>query len=212
MFYIKNVQKTIAMKNVVIILTMILGGSFFNTLIANEGDFPKVKMNEVPAERKISLVMEGLKENHTIVLQDANAGVLMRESTGENRKYAKVLNLKNLPNGTYYVVIDSELKKMVQPLSLTDKGVKIYENRSRTYYKPFIKVDDQHIDLSMFNGRLADVSVTIYNNKSEEIFTETFENVLTVERRYLMKEFAYGKYTIEVNTPEDTYFKSFVVR
>lgn len=200
------------MKNVVIILTLILGGSFFNTLLANDENFPNVKMNGVPAERKVSLVIEGLKANHTITLQDANAAVLMKESTGESYKYGKVLNLQNLPNGTYYVVIDSELKKMVQPLALTDNGVEIYENRSRTYYKPFIKVNDRHLDLSLFNGRLATVEVTIYNDKSEEIFTETLENVLTIERRYQMKNFAYGKYRIRVKTPQDTYYKEFVVR
>jgi hypothetical protein len=208
MFY----QKAIVMKNVVLILTLILGVSAVNTLLATDSSFPDVKMKGIPAERKVSLVLEGLKENHTIMLQDANAVVLMKASTGEHRTYAKVLNLKNLPNGTYYVVIDSELKKMVQPISLQDNGVQVYENRSRTYYKPFIKVHEGYIDLSLFNGRLADVAVTIYNNKGREVFTETFENILTVERRYQMKKFANGKYTMKVKTPQDTYFKQFVIR
>jgi hypothetical protein len=174
--------------------------------------FPTVRIDGIPTEKKLSVVISELKESHTIKLTDLSAMVLMEVETGANTKFAKLLNLTSLPDGTYHIVVEGSQRKMVQPIVLSKTGVSIDDYRKRIYYKPYVNITDTFIDVSLYNGRIATVSIAILNKYDEVVYEETLENIITVQRRYDMEDLPFGKYTIKVATQDDTYSQTFVAR
>lgn len=194
------------MKNLLFFFSLLTA----NVLFANER-LPEIVFNNVPTEKKVSIVIEGLLENHTIEIMDEQNVRLVRMETGNMEKFAKLLNLKHLPNGTYAIVVTNSLRKVVQPIILSDGGAIIDEYKSKTYYRPYIDIEESFVDVSLFNGRIATVEVNILDDNGHRIYTEKFEDVLTVERRYQFEKLPRGNYVISVRTEEGIHTKKFEV-
>ncbi|MCB0589095.1 MAG: hypothetical protein KDD06_27650, partial [Phaeodactylibacter sp.] len=77
---------------------------------------------------------------------------------------------------------------------------------------PVIRAEDDFVDVSLFNGRIGDVTINILDSNNEQVFQEKLENVLVVEKRYRLDKLPWGRYTIEVVTPSKSYRKPFEVR
>ncbi|MCG8332398.1 MAG: hypothetical protein MI974_32230 [Chitinophagales bacterium] len=194
------------MKNLLFILALFVA----NVLLANER-LPEIVFNNVPMEKKVSIVIEGLMESHTIEVMDEQNVRLIRMETGDAKKFAKLLNLKYLPNDTYFIVVTNSLRKIIQPITLSDTGAVIDEYKSRTHYRPYIDIKESFVDISLFNGRIATVEVNIFDDNGQSIYTEIFEHVLTVGRRYQLKDLPRGDYVISVKTEEDVHTKKFEI-
>ncbi|MCB0568190.1 MAG: PPC domain-containing protein [Phaeodactylibacter sp.] len=174
--------------------------------------FPAINLKHVPSEKKVTLSIDGLKENTTIILQDDNGYTLMKEETEGQASFAKLLNLDNLPAGNYYLRIQTSLKEVVQPIVLTEKEAIVNPSRQREFFAPVIKANGGYLDISLFNGRLSDVEVTILDQDDNVAFTETLQNVVIVQKRYNLNQLRWGTYTIQVRTPEKLYQQQFNVR
>lgn len=188
---------------------MLLGLS--TVAVANTG-FPSISLKHVPSEKKVTLSIDGLKENNTIILQDENGAVLLREETKGETSFAKLLNLSNLPAGNYYLRIKSSLKEVVQPITLTEEEAIINSDRQREFFAPVIKAQSGYLDISLFNNRVSDVEVTILDQKDNVVFTESLQNVVIVQKRYNLNQLHWGAYTVQLRTPEQVYQQQFSIR
>ena len=182
-----------------------------SSLMANDY-LPSITLKNIPAEKKFSLAIEGLSENANIILTDINGQVLLSQDTEGKSAFAKVFNLNELPSGDYFLTVRTSLRETVQPIALTKTEVLVNPDRKREFYSPVIRVEKQHVDVSLFNGRIANVTVKILSNGSEPVFEENLENVLVVEKRYKLDKLPWGRYTIEVITESDTFHKDFDIR
>ena len=198
-----------AMKKI-IQLTIVLF-TVTSALMANDY-LPSITLKNVPAEKKFSLAIEGLKENAKIILTDIDGQVLLSQDTEGKSSFAKVFNLNELPSGDYFISVRTSLRETVQPIVLTETDVRVNPDRKREFYSPVIRVEKEHVDVSLFNGRIANVTVKILSNGSEPVFEENLENVLVVEKRYKLDKLPWGRYTIEVITESDTFHKDFDIR
>lgn len=178
-----------------------------NTLLS----FPVITVKDVPAEKKFSVNIEGLREVAVLELKDANEEVLLRNEVNKDA-FAKVFNLEQLPEGTYYLYITTSLKETVQPIVLKETGAYVDPSKQKEYYVPFINVKDQYIDLSLYNSKIGDVMITIVNKDGAELLRENLENVLVIERRYRLDDLPFGNYLFQVKTAHKTYYQDFKVR
>lgn len=203
---LSKMKNVLTMKNLLFILALFVA----NVLLANER-LPEIVFNNVPMEKKVSIVIEGLLESHTIEVMDEQNVRLVRMETGGAKKFAKLLNLKHLPNDTYFIVVTNSLRKVIQPIILSDAGAVIDEYKSRTHYRPYIDIKESFVDISLFNGRIATVEINIFDDNGHSIYSEIFKHVLTVGRRYQLKDLPRGNYVISVKTEEDIYTKKFEI-
>lgn len=176
------------------------------------GYLPSITLKNVPSEKKFSLSIEGLKETAEITLTDLNGQVLLSQKTEGLKNFAKVFNLSQLPSGNYFLTVSTSLRETVQPITLTDSEVLVDYSKKREFFSPVIRAEKGHVDVSLFNGRIGDVTVEILDNNGDTIFREKLENVLVVEKRYQLDKLPWGVYSIEVRTPAKTYYKNFDVR
>ena len=173
---------------------------------------PSITLKNIPAEKKISLFIEGLNEEAKILLTDIDGQVLLSQETNGEKEFARVFNLNQLPRGEYFITVRTSLKEVVQPISLTGTEVLVNTEKKREFFTPVIRAEDDFVDVSLFNGRIGDVTVNILDSNNEQVFQEKLENVLVVEKRYRLDKLPWGRYTIEVVTPSKSYRKPFEVR
>ncbi|MCB0548050.1 MAG: T9SS type A sorting domain-containing protein [Phaeodactylibacter sp.] len=198
-----------AMKKIIqltIVLFAVTSMSMANNLL------PSITLKNIPAERKFSLSIEGLTEKAEITLSDIDGQVLLSQKTEGQKEFAKVFNLNQLPSGDYFLTVATSLRETVQPITLTETEVLVDYNKKREFFSPVIQVKGEHIDVSMFNGRIGNVTINILDHNNETVFQEKLENVLVVEKRYNLDQLHWGRYSIEVITPSKTYNKAFQVR
>lgn len=198
-----------AMKKIIqltIVLFAVTSMSMANNLL------PSITLKNIPAERKFSLSIEGLTEKAEITLSDIDGQVLLSQKTEGQKEFAKVFNLNQLPSGDYFLTVATSLRETVQPITLTETEVLVDYNKKREFFSPVIQVKGEHIDVSMFNGRIGNVTINILDHNNEPVFQEKLENVLVVEKRYNLDQLHWGRYSIEVITPSKTYNKAFQVR
>lgn len=179
--------------------------------MANDA-LPSITLKNIPAEKKISLFIEGLNEEAKILLTDIDGQVLLSQETNGEKEFAKVFNLNQLPRGEYFITVRTSLKEVVQPISLTGTEVLVNTEKKREFFTPVIRAEDDFVDVSLFNGRIGDVTINILDSNNEQVFQEKLENVLVVEKRYRLDKLPWGRYTIEVVTPSKSYRKPFEVR
>ena len=158
------------------------------------------------------LLREHYGKTAEIILTDIDGQVLLSQDTEGKKAFAKVFNLSELPSGDYFLTVRTSLRETVQPIALTKTEVLVYPERKREFYSPVIRVEKQHVDVSLFNGRIGNVTVNILDNNNAQVFQEKLENVLVVEKRYNLNQLPWGRYTIEVVTESNTYYKAFSVR
>lgn len=182
------------------------------SVVAATDYLPSITLKNIPAEKKFSLSIDGLKETAEIILTDIDGQVLLSQDTEGKKAFAKVFNLGELPSGDYFLTVRTSLRETVQPIALTKTEVLVYPERKREFYSPVIRVEKQHVDVSLFNGRIGNVTVNILDNNNAQVFQEKLENVLVVEKRYNLNQLPWGRYTIEVVTESNTYYKAFSVR
>ena len=173
---------------------------------------PTISMNPVPAEKKVTLSIEGLKESATILLQDETGQVLLRENTKEEANFAKLINLTQLSAGNYYLRVKTSLKEVVQPIVLTETEAIVNTSKQREFFSPIIKTNGGYIDISFFNGKVGDVEVAILDKSGNAVFQETLQNVVIVQKRYNVNNLRWGNYTFRVSTPNQVHYHPFDAR
>jgi hypothetical protein len=171
---------------------------------------PTISMNPVPAEKKITLTIDGLKECATILLQDENGEVLLREITKkEEASFAKIINLSQLAAGNYFLRVKTSLKEVVQPFELTNSEAIIQASKQKEFFAPIIKSSGDYVDISFFNSKAGNVEIAIFDQKGELVFQEALQNVVIVQKRYNVNNLRRGDYTFRVSTAEQSHFHPF---
>ncbi|NBC08725.1 MAG: hypothetical protein GVY26_16160 [Bacteroidetes bacterium] len=173
---------------------------------------PEVSFVPIPAEKKFSLSINNLKEAAHIRLQDEEGVILLEERVQKKGSYSKVYNLSNLPEATYYMSVRTRTKKTVQPIKLTEQGVDVDVSKRKHFFGPVIRSTNDHVDLSLYNGKIADVKVSILDAGRDVVYEEALENVLVVQKRYSTKKLKWGNYIMLVETANDIYQHEFEVR
>ncbi len=156
--------------------------------------------------------VQDLKEAATVLMRDDQGVILFEATTPEKGSFTKTFDLKELPMGTYYVSVRTSLSERVQPVEKTRLGIEVNTSRSREFFTPTIKAGRGHVDVSLFNGKVADVGISIFDNDNHLLLREELENVVLVEKRFSTEKLPFGRYYIVVEAPNKTYTKAFDVR
>lgn len=175
-------------------------------------DVPTITIRTTGFAKKVSLVVADLASHATVQLKDLQGNILLDERIKNAAQFAKVFNLEQLPAGTYRLVIITETRETIQPLTLTETGITVDENQREVIYAPAIICKNGFVDVSLLNNRLTTVEVSVFDAAGEKMFTDTQRNVLKVERRYDTSNLPIGNYLVRVSTPYRTYYKDLSVK
>ncbi len=199
------------MKKVKFLIISLLASLATFATAANEADQLNVFIKAVPGSQKVSVSLQGLRGETVIRLMDQNEVLLLQQATTEPT-FGKVLDLSGLKEGKYEIQISTENKEIVQPVMLEGTSVKVPSEWREVYFSPVVRVEGSTVDLSWFNGKIADMKVRISDLNGSIIYSEDINNVVKVEKRYNLSKVEHGDYIITINTPRRTYYENVTIK
>lgn len=199
-----------AFKKIIILLALTISVVLFVSAVASAAN-PIVTIEKTADAKKVSVVIEKLSATATVWVVNED-GVVLLEEKSVGTKFAKIFNLEYLPAGNYKVIITTDRKEIVQPLTLNGADLAFNVSAREEFYAPFFNVKDDMIDLSLLNNRLVDVNVAIVNTDGAVVYEENFNDVLKVEKRYRLSDLGKGNYMVQVTTPHKSYYQAVAVK
>lgn len=159
--------------------------------------------------KQVVVELAGFTGPVSLLLKSEKHEVLVEEQVPVGMAFAKVFNLSQLPAGRYELRVGSEMKEVVQPLTVTEADVVLNEEQRREYFAPTILLRDRNLDLNWFSSRITgQVEVVILDDNGVPFFKDTVKNVFRLERRYRLEHLPQGQYTLRFTTPHKTYYRT----
>ncbi len=194
---------------ILIIALLTSAVSFLNA--NNEVDQLKVDIKAIPGTQKVSVSMEGLKGETMIQLKDENEVLLLQQVTSDPA-VLKVLDLSALFEGKYDLLLTTGNREIVQPIFMEENNVTAPKEGRKVYFSPVVNVAGSKVDVSWFNGKIADMKVRITDLNGSIIYSEDINNVVKVEKRYNLEKVLRGDYVIVIDTPRKTYYENVSIK
>ncbi len=144
------------------------------------------------------------------ILNDASIEI-MSETIDLNNTNARKYNLKNLPLGSYTVIVSNKLKSIEHPLTLNRNSVEFDYHNIVKNYKPVFNTTDEYIDINFLNLD-SETKLTIRDINGNVLVSKNYEQSKAITQRFDMSALPKGTYYIAVNTVESYYSKPFTVR
>jgi len=156
-----------------------------------------------------SMSFESVKQGSKLLIKDRNGLVLYKESIAKTGKYSKGFDLTSLPNGDYYFELDSELKIVVIPFTVTLNEVTFNKEEENTVFKPVLRVKDEMVYLSRPSFDETPIKVKIFFSENNDlIVSEKFGKESEVKRIYDFSKSKKGNYVFVFESNGRTYSKS----
>lgn len=143
-----------------------------------------------------------------ITIEDLNGSILHTDKFKNGSTPGRKYNLKNLPAGSYDLIIESNTKKAIQSIKVDNNTLSVEILKSVLIYKPNVAVKEGSIELNHLTlGN--DLSVSI-SDKKETFFTASYANQATVNKRFDIANLPQGEYVFSIESSNQYYSFPFV--
>ena len=143
-----------------------------------------------------------------VSLEGTDGTVLFSDETSKTARYAKRLNLSQLENGSYKLVIRKNLTKTTQPFTLNDNGVQLNENERKEKFLPSIIQKGNMVDVSCLAANYTNVFVRIYDNEGRLVFENANYVVFQIQKRFNLSKLPTGAYVMEVEAGDEIQYST----
>jgi len=142
-----------------------------------------------------SMSFKRVKQGSRLSIKDENGLILYKESVAKTGKYSKGFDLTSLPNGDYYFEMDSELKIIIIPFTVTMNEVNFKKEKENTVFKPVIRVKENMVYLSRPSFDENPIKMEIFFSENyDRVVSEEFTKETEVKRIYDFSNSKKGNY------------------
>ncbi|MEP3837303.1 MAG: hypothetical protein ABJM36_06625 [Algibacter sp.] len=152
--------------------------------------------------RKTALVLKNVKAGNLLTIKDNLGTILYKEAIKTEGLYTKGFDLTELPNGAYVFELEKDLEINIIPFKVTNSFVNFDKSAEATYYKPYVKQDQDLVYITKFNPELKATTINVYainaeGSESTLRFSQEITNTQTIEKVFKLKK---GNYKIEISS------------
>ena len=192
------------MNTLVRVLLLVLMTASSNSLLANgeKTNFTFTKGNN----RSFAISFNNPTEvDVKISFKDKNLYTLFKEDYKNITQVSKTFDLKNLPNGIYFVELENEKSIYSQQIEIKNDEIIYNKSDEYTINKPSSYIKDGILYLSTKLSNKEDVEITIFNKSGEIVFEEVIENQNNLKKSFKFLEGRPNDYTITVHYNNRTF-------
>ena len=159
---------------------------------------------QVLADNSFVLSINEIKSEVKIRIKDKYGYKLYRKSLkAEDGKFLQKFSISNLPNGTYKLEIEDELKTITLDLNIEDNKIVNNEVTDKLVFKPVVYKKGENVYVSKFSPEKEPLKVVIYNGNFDVVHKETLVGKIDLGRVYTFPNS--GNYTIALRSKNKTY-------
>lgn len=139
-------------------------------------------------------------ELHTVQIKDKNNFVIWTDRVQGKTTFGKFYNLENLPQGEYFLVVESPEKIILQPILANGRFLKIDTNLQEEIFKPVVVCKADYLDVNMLYFEKDKIQFQIRNKKGELFYDTSFHAFGSVNKRLNIHDLPKGKYQLTIRT------------
>jgi len=156
--------------------------------------------------KMVTFVLDKM-DNIELSIYDANKVLIYSEKVKSKESINRTYDLNSLPEGTYFLETESELKIATYKIAVIGETATLEEAAVSVVYKPVFVNDKGLVSLSVFNFEKEAVTIKIYNEDEVELFSETTSEEY-VGKFFDIKMLPNDKFTFVVSYANNTMIKT----
>lgn len=194
------------MKKIVRSITVVALMIMTATGLASE---PKLSLTP-NTEKSLNFEMDALSEQSSLSIVDNEGVVIYSEDIAAANIFAKKFDLRNLPEGNYFLKVEDSLKEAIFSFSVEKSKIVIAERKENS--KPIFRKKEGRVFINLLNLTKEAVEIKVYDDENRIVFKETILETALVEKVINFEKAFKGIYTIKIKDESKSYYESIVVK
>ncbi|MEP3208795.1 MAG: T9SS type A sorting domain-containing protein [Maribacter sp.] len=170
---------------------------------------PKLSVNP-SQEKSLNFEMDTTSEETFVRVVDMNGVIIYKEKVETVNSYSKKFNLKNLPEGSYFLEVEDALKETTFEFTVDDSTIRIDKRKENA--KPVFRKKEGKVYLNLLNLEKEVVKIKVLDSENRIVFQETIADEMLVEKVFNFEDAFEDNYVVVVQNKKDTYYEDITVK
>ena len=162
------------------------------TTFANTTDF-SVRVND-NIGKMIRFSVVNAPTVHLSLVSDQDE-ILFEEEAYGTASISRQYDLKSFPSGTYYLKAETDAKISVYEVNVTASSATVAKTPMTETVKPVVVVRQGKVSISIINGNVTPISITLLDSSNVELYSETTPEKLSHIKMFDFNNVERGEYT-----------------
>lgn len=147
-------------------------------------------------KEKITVVnFSKLKKGTEIKIKDTNGVSLYQESVEKTGAYSKSFDLSKLPDGTYFIEVNTQSQLTIMPFKISDDQVNMEKALEYVIHKPILLTKNNKVTLTKLSLDQNPLEVKVYYQDGVMVYSEKIANKTSIAKMFDFSEAQKGTYT-----------------
>lgn len=148
--------------------------------------------------------------NIDLSIYDANDKLIYSEKVNSKKNFNRTYDLREFPEGTYFLVAESDTKISRYEISVVGKTAALSANPISEVYKPTFENKKGLVWVSLLNRDKTPVNIKIYDEANNEVYDSDVMLDQNVKKVFDINNINDKEYTFMMTYKDKTYMKTFV--
>jgi hypothetical protein len=158
--------------------------------------------------RMVTIVLSETKKMD-LSIYDASDRLIHSENVDTQKIVNRTYDLKALPEGTYYLEAESDMKIARYKITVVGATATLSETAISEVYKPVFVEKNGLVTLTVLNLTKSPVNIKIYDNEDNEVYASEKLTDETVAKIFDLNNIKSEKYTFVITYNNKTFAKTF---
>ena len=181
-------------------------------LFAGAYGTPYIKVTSYDAKKFFVIVKSTDSSRVNVSLKDSYDFELYNESYRNNNSYVKGFDLEPLPDGQYFLEIESNETIEKFSLSIRNNWLSIDQESRLVVHKPRVTQKGGKVDVALLNSPDSTLKLSILDKANEVIFQEIVADNGNLSRRYDISQLDPGYYTVLIEVAGRNFRESIYIK
>lgn len=167
---------------------------------------------EVTVDSSQTLVVEINKnlQKASLTIQDEQGNIFFKDGLMDTMSYRKSLNLKELPEGTYYVKFENGYNIFTEVVVKSQEGLQLKEGTRKVLFKPSFRLDEKKLRVLFTNPEEKFTRLEICD-ASGEIVGLVKSSSATIQKTLDFSQVPAGNYFVRIKSGDETFKNEFYI-
>lgn len=176
------------------------------SVMANE---PKLRLS-TDAEKSLTFQLDTDSRDTKVSIVDSDGNVIYTDNIQGVELYTKKFDLGNLASGSYFLVVENELREISYNIDVNASDIEILDRDENA--KPVFRKTGEKVFLNLLNLDQKDVKVKVVDSEGRIVFKETISDTMLIEKAFNFENAFDDKYTIMVVDGDNSYYEDVLVK
>jgi hypothetical protein len=166
----------------------------------------------VKSGKVINFVINETKNVHVSIYSNEGSEIFDEVLKSKDGKITRTYDLTALPNGTYYLETETPAKVSRHEITIAGTTATVADTTVAEIFKPVLVKKDGLVSVSILNNEKTPVEIRMYDDNSNEVYSETIKGEQTLTKTFNIKNTASQNFTLVTTYNNKTFVETIAAR